>query len=149
VEGLCEQVDISPFTDILPEASNPQDLGSDYGDSSSKSCSVSLTDGSSFGSVSYDAQTSSDPADSVYGYELCVEIQLESFGSLEEVNDPWEQGTIGVGPPIATAGAQLCAVDGNLEMSVYFSLSGDAASNDEMAAAVLEVANNVLEVTAQ
>ena len=148
VEDLCDRVDFSPIFDLLPPSSDPTTGGFDNDFAAMVSCNASLTDGSSFGTMSLNVHTVSDLEFNAIDYEACVDIGLSDFESREEADGPWERGTIAVGPPIADAGAQLCAMDGNLNMDVYFSLSGTAAGNSEMRDAVLEVARDILRVAA-
>lgn len=141
ISSPCSDVDLSPVTAIASFSVEPSPSTSDYGTSSTSSCTSGILGDSTTSSYGYFNMTintyeTTDGATSMY------ETDAGSSGlsgcSTSEASGSWEKGTLGTGASSSCAygyanGTMTALViqDGNLEAKLTLDATGDLAGGAE------------------
>jgi hypothetical protein len=166
VDGFCQLVDLSPAFDILPPEGGPEQWSvneQDFGSSSLMACDIDLNGGdpsctpangcfddAPFGQLSVTVNTYDNPDEARTQYENPPVDFVGDPDTVEAVDGPWQEGTLALGGgALIDSAAAVSVLDDNVALTVDFSMWQEDGRDEELSAAVLEVAEGILDVLAQ
>lgn len=156
-DHLCERVDMSAIFALVPPTSDRiRDHVNEADGVTFLECSVDVGRPASVGNVWIDVSVHDSPRLANLRHDTNVNLgrMAEAADTVEAVDGPWQAGSLGLGTGVGThsTGAELCVLDGNAAACVRLHMSpdpgaGDAPTDEEVAAAIRQVAESVMEVS--
>jgi hypothetical protein len=145
VADLCGVVDFSPVYDILPADGEPSGAEQESATESSATCVAYLAGGGSRGIVTTTLGITRAGVYEPATYEMLLEQGFSGYDTVEDVAGPWQLGRLGVGGGLV----KLAVLDSNLVLAIDLSIVDTAASTEAQKAAVVQIAEGILQATAQ